>query len=190
MAETDWHDILNSFTVGHNEWNRKNRAIEFCECPPVPVSDDVLDGLEERIGFRLPQSYRDFCRVFGGGELSDFHIFIPNAPHESCDIVEANTLYHDREYEEYSPDPEQYQRAYFFARDNGGGIYFWDPQDITKGLQCEFGIYVVYRDDWDTIRLASTFDEFVLDLCLGSRRKELFDDHPPDRVFRPYRNVT
>ncbi len=190
MAEINWHDVLESFTVGHLAWNRKRDTFDVRECPPIPVAGKSLDALEKQIGFRLPKSYRDFCCVFGGGELSEcFNILIPNAPNDASDIVEANTLYHDgREYDEYSPDPEQYQRAYFFARDICGGIYFWDPRDVTKERRNEYGVFVVFRD-WETKRLANTFDEFIMDVCLGDRHQELFDD-PPRRLYQPYRNAT
>lgn len=185
MTESNWRDILKTFTVGHREWNRKRAAYEIRECSPTPVAVDSLDALESQIGFHLPQSYRDFCRVFGGGELAEcYNILIPDALSDVYDIVKANAGLHDgREFDEYSPDPDQYQRACFFAQDISGGGYFWDPYDVTDELRNELGIFVVFRD-WETKRLADTFEEFIIDVCVGDRHQELFED-TPERLYQP-----
>lgn len=190
MNELDWHDVLESITVGHRKWSHKRKAFVVRQCQPVPLPLESLNALENRTGFRLPRSYREFCRVFGGGELSDcYQILIPDAPHETYDIEKRNLLFHDsREYNAYSPDPEQYERGYIFAQDIGRGIYFWDPQEITDDRRNEYGIYGVF-EGWETKRLADTFGEFIIDLCLGERHRELYDDQPK-RFYSPYLNAT
>lgn len=50
--------------------------------PPMAAPDEPFDGpwepIEAEIGTPLPRDYKDFCRLFGLGEIMEFlTVFIP-----------------------------------------------------------------------------------------------------------------
>jgi len=62
-------------------------------------------------------------------------------------------------------DPDQFERACFFASDIGNGVYFWDPTLPTHTDENEYAIFVMY-EDYEIHGLADTFWDFINEICL------------------------
>ena len=175
MTKSMWENILNGMDV------------DTSMCDISPADQKQLDDFEIQSGVKLPQSYRTFCTVFGAGELSEcYRITVPGYSGEAAfvDLHNLNSEMHvGLEWEEYSPDPKQFQRAIIFANDVARNIYFWDPSELTDAATSEYGFYVKH-EDWETKRLADTFWDLVNEVWLGERHVELFNDEP-QHCFQP-----
>jgi hypothetical protein len=151
-----------------------------------PVASETLDAYERRTGFKLPASYRHFCRVFGPGNLTDwFEIAAPDCRGRAPNLHDLDTLgrnaHEHLEWREYSDDPPQYERAVMFGSDCGPSWFFWDPAERTDRRGHECAIYAVWSD-WTRERVCGTFWEFA-NICLHRGSRTLYND-PPDLVFR------
>lgn len=98
MDEAGWQELLGTFTV-HGRL--------------APANDEQLDTYERESGFRLPASYRAFCRVFGPGTLDDWYDFaVPGCEVKDPRRLELTMMNTDRraglEWEEYAQDIEQF----------------------------------------------------------------------------------
>jgi hypothetical protein len=122
-----------------------------------------LDTAESQLGSRLPQSYREFMKRFGPGELEGWVRLDPITPvlkwHYTLvqDTVAARELYAG------APDQnaDWLGRVVYFASSAGGDYYAWDPEAITaKPHECEF--YYLRRGSEHKPQLAGkTFAEFI-----------------------------
>ncbi|HEY1065083.1 MAG TPA: SMI1/KNR4 family protein [Pirellulales bacterium] len=148
----------------------------------VPRSQDDLEAFERELNFRLPPSYKDFCTVLGPGELGEwFNIAAPGFRGERGSQYDLATVgsHHraGRDWREYSPNPQQFERAIIFATDQSGNLYFWDPA-VPSEVAGEYAIFVNERD-WTLKRICERFDTFV-DICLKRRAtKVLYEDDSP-----------
>jgi len=68
----------------------------------------------------------------------------------------------------------------------------WDPLDIRDSASCEYGIYIIIREDDHSSLLAENFPTFIQDVCFGTGYFNLFEleselsaDDVPPRSFRP-----
>ncbi len=174
MCITRWQELFKSFeTQGQQTYT---------------ATDIELDSFEQSSNFLLPKSYRSFSKVFGPGVLCDlFKIGVPGyvGPHSSSYDLQS---LHDWvgnariEYEEYCPDPIQFRRGYFFARDIISGVHvFWDKEEVTNTEKHECAIYFLHRD-WEIEKAADTYWEFVTEVCFENAR-HLYDE-PNDAVFK------
>lgn len=171
MEEVAWSELLGTLkTVGELH----------------PVEARALDAYESRSGFKLPASYRHFCRVFGPGDLGDwFKIAVPDFAGKSpnsYDLEALGRLYHERlEWEEYSDDPQQFERAVIFGSDGTGALFLWDPAERTNKRRHECAVYAVWRG-WSRERVCDTFWEFA-NIGLHRGNRTLYDE-PPQIGFR------
>jgi len=151
-----------------------------------PVDVEALNAYEKQSGIKLPASYRHFCRVFGPGNLGDwFEIAVPEfkgkAP-KSYDLETVCRQYRQgRDWQEYSDDPQQFERAVIFGCDCTGALFLWDPAEQTDKRNREYAVYAIWRD-WTRERVCDTFWEFA-SICLHRGNRTLYDD-PPRIGFR------
>jgi SMI1 / KNR4 family (SUKH-1) len=138
------------------------------------VSDKELDAFESETGFKLPESYRQFCKVFGAGTLArpdTFNIAVPGLtrtyPAFELRSFNLETRDFSREYKVRCARPDLFERAWFFGDDIGTSYYFWDPQEVIDKHNAECAIYVMLRS-WELLRIADTFWNFIVDVCLGT----------------------
>lgn len=173
MDEAAWSQLLASLTV---------------QGVLLPISSEQLGAYERRTGFRLPGSYRSFCRVFGPGTLAEwFEIAAPfycGSFSEQFGLDAKNDWYRNgTEWDEYVEDQDQFRRAVLFAGDHTGAAYFWDQARPSVPEANEYAIYSVARD-YAVAYVCATFWEFVR-ICLHQGDKTLDGDLPPPRTFRP-----
>jgi hypothetical protein len=185
MEIHDWgafYDTL-AIVVGHGQ--------------PVPKpTESQLDQFEAVTGLRLPNSYRQFIKVFGPGEFPCIlRIAAPGYPNLNwrADLLSANRSYG------YTPEQivesglssdqqDRLRRLFYFGLERGRQPLGWDPQDIRDSGASEYGIY---RVDFihDRVELAATsFRHLIEDIC-----EEIFaadpnydeDEMGPQRAFQP-----
>lgn len=132
-----------------------------------------MDAFEAKRGFKLPNSYRKFAGEFGRCELAPatgvWKIAVPALP---ADMIDLDTLNESMAEvvaidAEGCPgqepgDRERAPRMVFFAEDVGGDYYGWDLGEPTAGSE-----YAIYARTPTYERVASSFEEFLLDYALG-----------------------
>jgi hypothetical protein len=159
------------------------------------VNDEALDAFEAEFKVRLPQSYRQFCKDVGPGELRGaiwVHIAAPGLPESKDDPGEAmkrNLELLNKEIwsiallelDDYCPHPELVRSGIFFGRDLYTYHYFWNKAESTNSAASEMGIYLIDRQ-MRTCRVADTFESFIFDVCLGRGipDHEKSDQEPPE----------
>ena len=157
---------------------------------PKPVKNDAITECESQLGIALPDSYKEFCGLFGGGML--FQLFTIGVPGGNPDVFNLrmkhefwrNAMSSD-EVNEYCPNPEIFWRSIFFADDIRTDYYAWDTADVSSKKSSEYVIYRVRRD-FTLDRLTDTFQDFVLKTCIADAH-ELEKDDPTENamLFKP-----
>ena len=169
-----------------------------------------LGELERELGFKFPRGYKEFCNVFGSGELAGFiriYCFCFRSGQQG--ILDLTRLLQNQlgllalkselrsemnRLRKGHPgaDPEKLtllqrvlSEAFIFGDDPNAQTYLWDLGSYDESDQsCD--IYLVPTDDLDrTTKLGRDFFEFVNDFCLGSRARKVL---PPS--FRFYEEFT
>lgn len=150
-----------------------------------------INAFEVLRKFLLPLSYREYCRVFGPGTLAGF--FTITAPMDGrygvfTDLDEFDRWIPRKDMcsDDFSrSDSDRLDRLLYFCTSVGGDCFGWDPADPQNETHHEYGIYWVPRGS-PPQRVATTFQEFIEECCLGSRSEELFGPGEPDPLrFAP-----
>jgi hypothetical protein len=157
-----------------------------------------LERYEQEVNRRLPRSYREFCFVFGPGQIVfpfQFNIAAPG-PETWRSLSECRYLndFAGGSAAADSDDPQdisRLSRALYFGSDISLHFYFWDTGEITSAQEGEFAIYVLQRLG-DIHRLADTYFDFITKTCLvdgtpgddpTTERRRNFE--PAEGPFRP-----
>jgi len=186
MNIREWEQILSKFRIA-------NAKSFLPPGNPRPVALEDLLLFESATGFKLPESYKNFCQVFGPCALtkpSAFKIATPGpiTMNTYYNIIKLNTEYKSESVAEsirpYCNDWERVERACFFATDIGTSDYFWDPAEITDRVNNEYAIYIMNRSCEVTF-LARSFESLVIDIWLGSGVPEYDTSEPFEWVMIP-----
>src|SRR5262245_54061685 len=131
-----------------------------------PATDAELDAVEARLESRLPQSYREFMKRFGSGELMGWSQLDNLAPTRSGvrDIV--NHTHNCREYVEQAgdifPNAAWFAQLVYFGSSGGGDWYCWDPSAKSRTRPQEYPCYCLHHGhENQAIAAGTTFWEFV-----------------------------
>ncbi len=116
------------------------------------------------------ERYRNHVRVYN--ENTDLDTFNDHLRKP------GKTLDPDYAEEYFAPDAERVPRIVCFATNVQGDCYGWDALDLREPDGREYGIYVLCRDNEHIVQKASSFTQFVLNVCLG------YPDKLP-RQFQP-----
>jgi len=142
----------------------------------------ALDRYEAKSGFALPRSFREFGLAFGPGTIEphEWRFAMPGfrKQEEFADPTALTRWLHgcwggeemtDEELGETMgiDDPARARRLVLFCRNGSSDFFGWDPLDVTDPDAREYGIYMLGRDDTRVMRLATTFQRFVLTYCFG-----------------------
>ncbi|MEK6234260.1 MAG: SMI1/KNR4 family protein, partial [Planctomycetales bacterium] len=125
-------------------WLLDNIAVEG---EPAPTSDNMLNEYETLNSIKLPQSYRDYCKVFGSGRLTGkiaVQIMTPRNKSVENSIEELNEDIWSRDFidlDEYCPDPDLIRCGLFFGRDICTHLYFWNKEEPTGIGRNEMAVY-------------------------------------------------
>lgn len=150
--------------------------VEGDDVVPRP-SEPALDRYEAATGFKLPQSYRQFVRTFGPGELGQvFTVYSPGYPDSGIDLGRMNQAFRktasfdkrsDADPARSHDDPRRARRLVLFAHDIGPDYYGFDPEAVRDAEAHEYGIYAVMHSDPRVVNIAGSFREFIEEYCLG-----------------------
>jgi hypothetical protein len=153
----------------------------------------VLGEFERRWKLRLPASYKGFIRLFGAGEIGAyFNICAPGLPID-CNgslegLIQMTRRQHIREaFVETYRDEAFVDRMIPFADTIGGDVIVWDPKDVRDERNYEFGIYVLPNDAYSIVGIATSFLEFIEQVCLGPKFAKIAGPRwKPVQQFMPF----
>jgi hypothetical protein len=161
---------------------------------PLPTVAD-LDRFEAEVGFRLPQSYRDYMLVFGPGRLlADWDIAGPGNGTWLWDLHRLDDLVRPREDDlDLYPGGEhdRIRRLRYFAR-MYKDAFGWDHAEVCDPDSSEYAVYRLTEDN-RVVRVGGTFRAFVEDAVLDMLTLPGWDEARlgPWLVFEPAaRNVS
>jgi hypothetical protein len=153
--------------------------------PQYCPNSDTLDRFEQQYNVRLPESYRSFAALFGPGLLGNtFRIAVPGTPfswvwydlnllnqqsarHCPIDYLEKVQLSKVQK-QEIPVEIERIRRMIFFCSVESEEYIGWDPKDVRNSKANEYGVYIL-PGLGRPVFCASTFAEFVLEICLGDQ---------------------
>ena len=178
-------------------WKRLHQRLEILEFPhckylPKPAST-ALDEFEEKWDFQLPVSYREFVLLFGSGEIAEwFNIYAPGYRKPRRKdlghfIRTFRKLFSERRVRRRWESPDRILRLIQFCDTHGGDYIGWDPEDVRDSAKHEYGIYIMPHSSGWCRPLASSFKEFIQDVCLGDGFEKFWDNEGKARpqVFSP-----
>lgn len=150
----DWERFRHSI---HTDMRYGERALRR-------PSDRVLDAFENRQGWKLPKSYRQYIKVFGAGELFErWRIAAPGNqswPYWDLDATNgALQLGADQEVYFSESDRSILHRLFFFGELSGQDPIGWALCDKTNVKNHEYRIYVRKLDSLQ--ELASSFRSLI-----------------------------
>lgn len=162
-------------------------------CAP-PATDAELDAVESQLGSRLPQSYRQFMKRFGSGELLYWVQLDETTPSRRG---VAGIVSHTRGFRKFVEESRDFPNAAWFTQlvyfgSNGGGdAYCWDPSAESRDYPGEYPCYcLLHEEEENAIPLGETFWEFI---AWGAPDYRSLQAHEPDEqpppglTFRPER---
>jgi hypothetical protein len=129
----------------------------------------VLDQFEMSHGMKLPETYREFAKLFGAGELGEYYrIAVPLCVADDYGLQEYNQGWQKAmKIWEDSVPRESVPRMLFFAGTIGGESYAWDTGDCRDPVSCEHAIYLLPRDG-PAVIVAESFLSFVQQCVAGT----------------------
>ncbi len=190
MSQSEWQQIHDKFNI----ILRAHRT--YVEKP----QESWLDAYEEEMGFKLPQSYRDFILVWGPGEFGTCvriaspgyagqgHTVDLPEMHAGFDRIRRSSVTSG----DKCAESELAQRLVAFGDDGfGGNSYCWDPQDVRNAETNEYAIYAVHLNWPDSLDVeATSFREFIMQRAIDPPNPIDEDDADEDsdgdcRFFNP-----
>ncbi|MCA9117232.1 MAG: SMI1/KNR4 family protein [Planctomycetaceae bacterium] len=187
MNQKEWQKTLQSWQV------KRKESTLYAE----PSTSEELDAFKQEFDLRLPPSYRAFASVVGPGTLADlFRIETPVNGRSNLDLTDSHRSnqggwpgYFDfTDPSEASTEVQRMVRIVWFSSTFRGDMFGWDPEDSTAGTGGECGIYLHRRTGPSdaTEEIASTFDEFIFEFCLGPKYYEFFPHDSTDPKDEDY----
>ena len=191
-----------------DKWLSLVRELKVTGAKESSCSASEVKRLEVELGVIFPVGYKEYCEVFGAGELGGFiRVFCPcftDVPEQArnttftlgslqgsggLEALEQELDWEtDRQIKGHSRvDGTRLSllkrilsQAFAFGDDPNAHIYMWDLTSYNDSdRSCD--IYMVPTDDLDGTRLVGRdFFEFVHDFCLGSKASEVL---PPRFSF-------
>lgn len=165
-------------------WDELERAVRMWPDRVRRTSTDAdLDAFEAKRGVKLPDSYREFAKIFGRCEMSVdrgcVYFAVPGPDEEegsACDLGAYDRMMHEIALdnaeeiggEVYDANTDIGIRLVFFASDVGSNPFGFDPGEITEPATGECAIYTYETTPTSGyMRVASSLPEFVMDRCFS-----------------------
>ena len=149
-------------------------------------TDKTIAVFERESHVKLPESYKEFTKVFGAGELAEYYrIAAPLDIEDDNDLVRQNRNAHGEPGEDllgsYGPS-EVTDRIVIFGNTIGGEMFGWNTEEVTDEDRAEYAIFYLTRRG-SMERIANTFEEFVQH-CLTQEPDK--NGYVPPRTFFSY----
>ncbi len=156
-------------------WEKLHKSIKML--PPygkafAAVKDADLDKAEKAIGSKLPESYREYAKLFGYGEHGKyFRIYVPlGSKYPNADLT-GHTLSYRKDCAELADkkkDKEFYLRMIPFADTSGGDIFAFDPAEAKGKDAPDYAVYVIIHGRDKIEKLSPDFKTFFTDVVYGT----------------------
>jgi hypothetical protein len=152
-------------------------------CAP-PATDAELDAVESQLGSRLPQSYRQFMKRFGSGELLNWVWLKGIDPSQKGFLDISRHTRRIREFvaesEDSFPNVDWFAQLVYFGSNGGGDWYCWDPSAESRSHPREYPCYcLLHEDEGNAIPIGDTFWEFI---AWGAPDYRSLQEHESDEL--------
>jgi cell wall assembly regulator SMI1 len=174
-------------------WDQFREAVSTRGLKGRPATARDLDAFEAEHGFRLPSRFREFASAFGAGRL----IYKAGGKEKILDfsVPGGPTVGGGRFYniEIFNNDlrkagkPTAGRMVHFAQIESEWGglpavVFGWDIDEVTVAESHDYAIYRRRPSQKARQRVASTFEEFLVEYCLGKPLAAwIAAGHPPDR---------
>ncbi|MGB3641854.1 MAG: SMI1/KNR4 family protein [Rivularia sp. (in: cyanobacteria)] len=169
---SDWQKLLEQIEVKKDRLTlaRKEEFLEF----------------EERTGIILPAGYKEYCQIFGQGQIgyNVIDIYIPYCDdrwqlelytEEEREIIAShddNSVYDETELNNCRIIKKLLNSGLVFATNDKPQSFFWDLNSYS-GDDESYDIYGMSYNGFVSCKLGRDFFRFVCDYCLGMKK---YDD--------------
>ncbi len=163
-------------------WLQLARNIEFTvdRSGAEVCNQDELIAFETEQLIRLPEEYKEFCQIFGSGEVgSFFRIFCPShfllRAQEILSKMENKVRSNQIQNEDFQQKIGILSNAFVFGDDFGNYVLAWDLRTYSESDK-NYDIYMLYWEEPeinDFILVGRSFFDFVKSFCYGSKASEL-----------------
>jgi hypothetical protein len=149
-------------------------------------------AIEEQVGTKLPQDYKDFIQTFGSGAIDSFlYVFNPFSPNKNINLIEGGRA----ELEAYSISKKKFPQYYrheaypseggilpFAATDNGEIIY-WKTARVPE----RWTVIAYEARGPKYYEFEGSTTEFLTGVLKRTIRCDVFPDDFPSEypVFKP-----
>jgi hypothetical protein len=150
---------------------------------PKPAPSDLV-AFEKQFCITLPNRYKQFILVFGAGELNvvageednalvnTFRFLSSNCPDGSYDMIAFNAAFQvrcqkDPVFLSRLDNPNLISRLVFFATNDSGDYFGWDPEERSSSRPLEYSIHWWPRGNYATEFLSPSFLDFMDRICKG-----------------------
>ncbi len=161
----------------HEPWESVYQRIQVLPRPNFvrvpPVTDAELDEAESQLGLRLPDSYRDFIKRFGPGDLVGYTLW-PVTRQENRRLGSLIEIAANRR-EAVASDPEGFANPAW----ESGIVYFgrygphevvWDSTAVVDKRASEYRVYdVCWEEEQEPLAIADSFWQFIEQVEAWSR---------------------
>jgi hypothetical protein len=180
------------------EWLDLYDSLDIEYLSPEVWTEEQFKDFEREQNLIVPQSYKEYCRIFGSGTFGQYMAITCPAPpalelgHSLLDgIREEIECFYSSELERcMSIDDIQalLDSAFVFGGDYNLNIVFWDLR--TYDSDRSYDIYWAARYfDGHILKVGRGFYEFIKNFCLGSRSLELLPEYhqpDPERIYNKF----
>lgn len=179
-------------------WQPLHESLAVTEAPgraSERPTDATLDAFERALGFELPESYREFVKLFGPGELAEtVRIYAPVGAKRPGDLdafvrgFRKGAAFLGEAY----GDRALVTRAVPFANTVFGDVIAWDPGAPAGGGRREYPVVFLPDDKSKIVALAPDFRAFIVDRCLSAQFGKYIGEpnYAPARTFVAFGALT
>jgi hypothetical protein len=165
---TEWEDLLNSLNL------------TGLACVS---SEQEISEFEEKCGFKVPESYKNYCRIFGHGTFKDKDLAIYEiGPISWIDavILESFSIREAQFTDDELPLAIHLKDHGFYIGIAEDICFFWDLGSCQSSDD-EYDIYARTESDNGLYKVGRNFFQFIRDFCIGQVGTRDF----PGLIFLP-----
>lgn len=171
-----------------SDWQKLLERIEVQKDSLTLATEEEILAFEKRTGIILPAGYKEYCQVFGEGEIGHgvIHIYIPylydefqleRFTKEEKEILafhDGDTMYDEIELNNFKLLQKLLDSGLVFATISKSQSFFWDLNTYSDDDK-SYDIYGMSYHGFVSCKLGRDFFRFVCDYCLGMKK---YDDIP------------
>lgn len=172
-----------------SDWQKLLERIEVQKDSLTLATEAEILAFEKRTGIILPAGYKEYCQVFGEGQIGNavIDIHIPycynqwqlecytKLEKETLEFHDADTMYYDeKKRNNFRTIKKLLNSGLVFATICKSQSFFWDLNTYSDDDK-SYDIYGMSYYGFVSCKLGRDFFRFVCDYCLGMKK---YDDIP------------